>query len=282
MKPAPKRGALPTALWMIRAGLWPVPIVSRQKRPIGKAWGAAYPTRDKLLSTFERHHGAGVGTALGPAAGLVDFEIDAEEEAVALLGRIELPETLGWKSARGEHRLFLWDKRLDGLLGSTVAHFDGAELRAGRDGKQLVSVCPPSVGDNRRCRRWNGVWEVAPLPESLLKELDRRRAQPIRQETLSGFNSREGTDRAGTSRYGEAALRYESKAVRTAREGTRNVTLNRAAFCLGQLVAAGVLSEENVEVELTEAALSAGLGEREIAATFKSGLKAGMLRPRQV
>jgi len=103
-------------------------------------------------------------------------------EAAELLGRAELPPSLGWRSARGEHHLFLWDRRLEGLLASAVAHFGGAELRIGGAEKQLVSVCPPSVGDDRRRRRWNGIWEAAPLPESLLRELDRppaRHARPV-------------------------------------------------------------------------------------------------------
>src|ERR1051325_5584355 len=103
MRPAPKRGALPTALWMLRSGLWPVPMQFHAKKPIGRAWGASYPTRDRLLDTFERHPGAGVGIALGPAAGLVDFEVDAFDQAAPLLSRVELPPSLGWRSARGEH-----------------------------------------------------------------------------------------------------------------------------------------------------------------------------------
>src|SRR5262249_10965138 len=82
----------------------------------------------------------------------VDFDVDGKAESAALIGRLGLPETLGWSSARGDHSLFLWDKRLEGLVDVSVAHFDGCELRVGGEGKQLVSVCPPSVGDDRRCR----------------------------------------------------------------------------------------------------------------------------------
>jgi hypothetical protein len=271
MRPAPKRGSLATALWMLRSGLWPVACYPREKRPIGPAWAVTCPSRDRLLATFEHHPGAGVGVALGPEAGLVDFEVDAPSEAAGLLPRLGLPPSLGWRSARGEHRLFRWDNRLEGVAVSAVAHFDGAELRIGGVGKQLVSVCPPSVGDNRRCRRWNDIWEIAPLPESLLRELDRPMQRQARKVPLS----------TGNCRYGEAALRAEARAVREARPGARNSTLNCSAFCLGQLVAAGLLVRETVEAELTDAALYAGLGEREIAATLNSGLEAGLLRPRE-
>jgi hypothetical protein len=256
---------------MLDAGLWPVACWPREKRPIGRAWAATCPGRDRLVAVFELHRGAGVGVALGPAPGVVDFEIDAPAEAAALLERIELPPSLGWRSARGEHRLFLWDRRLEGVPGPAVAHLGGAELRIGGAGKQLVSVCPPSVGDDGRCRRWNGVWQVAPLPESLLRELDRPTPRRVRKAVLQ----------TGTSRYAGAALRYETEAVRTAAPGTRNDTLNRAAFSLGQLVTAGLLAREAVEAGLTGAALDAGLCEREIAGTLRSGLQAGMLRPRE-
>jgi hypothetical protein len=253
--------------------LHPVPIEHWSKKPIGKAWGAEFPTRDKLIAVFDRHKGAGVGIALGPLAGKVDFEIDDQDEAAALLDRIDLPPTLGWRSARGQHRLFLWDRRLEGLAGSSVVHLGGAELRLGQEGKQLVSVCPPTVGADHRCRHWLDCWEVSPFPECLLKELDR--PQP-RREPRPNFRTANG------SRYADAALRYEVRNVAGAREGTRNVMLNKAAFSLGGLVAVGLLSRESVEDALFEAALVAGLGEAESAATIKSGLDAGVKKPRRL
>jgi hypothetical protein len=267
MRPAPKRGRLETALWLLRNGLRPVPIHPREKRPIGNAWGSTRPTRDRLLAVFDRHKGAGVGVMLGPQAGVIDYEVDD----VPTAPRLKLPETLGWSSARGEHRLFLWDKRLEGL--PTVIHVGGAELRLGQAGKQLVSVCPPSIGKDRRCRRWNECWEICTFPECLLKEINRPTPRPVpRPMSLPPAGNR----------YAEAALRYEARNVATAREGTRNNQLNRSAFSLGGLIAVGLLTRAAVEAVLTDAALNAGLGEQEIAATLKSGLEAGLNRPREV
>jgi hypothetical protein len=81
-------------------------------------------------------------------------------------------------------------------------------------------------------------------------------------------------------RYAAAALRSEAGRVASAQEGTRNASLNRAAFSLGSLVAIGLLTREAVEAALTEAALSVGLGEPEVAATLASGLNAGLKKPR--
>lgn len=82
--------------------------------------------------------------------------------------------------------------------------------------------------------------------------------------------------------YAEAALTNEVTAVATAKEGTRNDTLNRAAFNLGQLVATGVLTATTVTTELTKAALESGLKPTEISRTIRSGLTAGERFPRQV
>jgi hypothetical protein len=63
--------------------------------------------------------------------------------------------------------------------------------------------------------------------------------------------------------------------------GDRNNRLNRAAFCLGMLVAGGELPDQLVEDELLAAALDAGLPEREARASIRSGLRAGAREPRR-
>jgi hypothetical protein len=202
--------------------------------------------------------------------------VDDPDAAGPLLDRLCLPPTLGWTSARGAHRVYAWDRRLDGLCLPAVVYLaeDAAELRLGGAGKQLVSVCPPTVGTDGRRRRWSGVWEVAPLPERLLGELARRAAPAAREP------GRARPLPSGTARYAAAALRAESRLVRDATPGTRNRALNRAAFNLGQLVAAGVVARDVVEAALQEAALAAGLPEPEVLATLRSGLQAGLRRPR--
>jgi hypothetical protein len=80
--------------------------------------------------------------------------------------------------------------------------------------------------------------------------------------------------------WAAAALAGEEANVRGASEGCRNYTLNRAAFALGQLVAAGHLDTDVVTAVLTRAGLDAGLTRRETLATITSGLTAGAARPR--
>lgn len=77
-----------------------------------------------------------------------------------------------------------------------------------------------------------------------------------------------------SDRYTTAALRNEVEAVRTAPQGTRNGTLNKACWNLARFIATGELSQIEIEDALTSAALSAGLGEAEITATLRSAINA--------
>jgi hypothetical protein len=81
--------------------------------------------------------------------------------------------------------------------------------------------------------------------------------------------------------YGRAALAREQAAVAAAQPGRRNATLNRAAFNLGQLVAAGLLDVGQVRAVLLAAALEADNPEAKAQATIASGLGGGMARPRR-
>ena len=252
------------------------------KAPLGRGWGARQLSTRALFAIFRRHPGAGVGLVLGPAAGVVDLEVDDRAQAGPLLTEL-FPGgptlTMGWDSSRGEHRLFRWDDRL-ARAGLSVVHLAGGalEFRLGSDGKQLGAVCPPSPGADGRPRRWNGVWEIAPCPEVLIEAVAQlANAQVPEVRDLRAPRLRPG---GAPGRYALAALEREADGVRTAPAGTRNATLNRAAFCLGQLVATRDLDRTTVEAALTGAALAAGLGEPEVERTIKSGLEAGLAHPR--
>ncbi|HUN31802.1 MAG TPA: bifunctional DNA primase/polymerase [Trebonia sp.] len=80
--------------------------------------------------------------------------------------------------------------------------------------------------------------------------------------------------------YALAALREETRRVAAAQPGTRNDTLNRAAFSLGQLVAARLLPPLPVMTALADAAACSGLSEDEARRTIRSGMAAGAKKPR--
>jgi Bifunctional DNA primase/polymerase, N-terminal len=84
---------------------------------------------------------------------------------------------------------------------------------------------------------------------------------------------------AHPGRYAAAALDAAVDRVSRAPVGTRNDTLNRAAFALGRLVGAGLLDAGTVARELGGAARFAGLGYGETRRTIHSGLTAGRRHP---
>jgi hypothetical protein len=79
--------------------------------------------------------------------------------------------------------------------------------------------------------------------------------------------------------YGQAALTNECAKVAEAPDGDRNNQLNRSAYALFGLVAGGVLDEDDVEVNLSNAAIVAGLDISETVKTLASAKSAGMRRP---
>lgn len=80
-------------------------------------------------------------------------------------------------------------------------------------------------------------------------------------------------------RYLDAAMRMEVDRVATAHEGTRNDTLNSAAFNLGTL--STYFGRADVERALTAAGRSAGLTEQEIPKTIAQGWTAGSCKPQR-
>ena len=82
------------------------------------------------------------------------------------------------------------------------------------------------------------------------------------------------------SNYNRRAVELECASVRSASEGTRNATLNKAALKLGHLVAGAGLSESFVRGELYAAAIAAGLSDLEAQRTIQSGISKGMDEPR--
>jgi hypothetical protein len=157
-------------------------------------------------------------------------------------------------------------------LGNRVGMLPGVDWR-GRGG---LIVAPPSRHASGRRYAW-----VRPLTATLPTVpagLRRLLAPPATPRTTLP------SDLAPAGRqgcYGRAALARERAAVAAAPAGRRNATLNRAAFNLGQLVAAGLLDAEQVRAVLLIAALEAGNTETKARATISSGLAGGAAKPRR-
>ena len=215
---------------------------------------------------------ANIGVATGSL-----FVVDADglegRDALARLQRAHaaLPRTLEASTGRGVHLYFHAPSHVvgnsAGLLGP------GLDVR-GRGGYVVV---PPSRHAAGHRYRWRTHRPPAPAPTWLVDLLTAVSAPAPR--TAPAPVPHRG-DRA--SRYFQAALRAELADVAAAPTGTRNDTLNRAAFRLAQLAASGHAVLDDLHAPLLDAALAAGLTEPEALATIASGLSAGHQHPRHL
>lgn len=186
-----------------------------------------------------------------------------------------LPRTLTARTGGGGLHLIYahpgWELRnTAGRLPGVSEPLPGLDLRG--DGGYVVAA--PSRHRSGGTYAWTDpAAPVAAAPSWLRPQ--------SRNQFPTGQRSRPPLRTAGGSRYGLAALRAELTEIRRAPIGDRNNRLNRAAFCLGMLVAGGELDEVLVEDELLTAARHVGLGEGEARASIRSGLRAGATEPRR-
>ncbi|WP_240351527.1 bifunctional DNA primase/polymerase [Streptomyces olivoreticuli] len=147
------------------------------------------------------------------------------------------------------------------------------DVRAGSS----YAVAPGTVTRDGAYTALGDCRAVTELPVWLARDLERtgHRVRPERPRVALPWRSR-----SVGSGYVAAAVESELRAVAEAQPGTRNATLNRAAFSLGTLCAVGRLEHDQLADVLRDAAQHAGLPEREADAAIRSGLSAGERHPR--
>lgn len=224
---------------------------------------------------WTRWPSANVAVRTGAASGLVVIDIDPDHGGVATMRRLvdtHGPVTRGpmvRTGSGGWHAYFHHP-------GEPVRNSAGTRLGTGVDvrGDGGYVIAPPSRHASGRPYRWDVVGEPPVLDDWLLHRLlvprHVERLQPSEPIRLD----------AAVSAWARSALDDEATKVRSAPRGSRNHTLNRAAFCIGQIVGAGVLDASLVEQRLTASALAVGLSKREALHTIRSGLGAGTEHPR--
>lgn len=278
---------------------------------------------DCIAEMWRLHPGAAVGIPCGPA-GIVVIDADChpgrpdgvEAYYACNEGHPVAPHIVVMTPGGGEHHIFR--QRPGDPLGNSRG-----SLPAGNDvrGEGGIIVAPGSIRpDGREYSVLNPesgltLATTAVIPDHLFTLIRTPRVSPAADwaglrpakgahlvfsssDTASALvlNRRSGraildltsTDirtNFRTRRYAETALFNRCEEVADAAPGTRNTTLNAAAFQLGRMVIRGWLDAAIVRASLFQAAHTAGLvdddGAASVYATIESGLTAGMAKPHE-
>jgi hypothetical protein len=253
------------ALFLAQA--YPVFPVDASKRPL-TARGFKDATRDptEIRALFARAHGIGVPT--GTWSGFVAIDIDVKEGRAGLewlaANEHRLPRTRRHRTQSGGFHLLFLAPPGRTIRNSASKIAPGIDVRA--DGGYVVAPPTPgySVADDAM---------PAPLPAWLLDLLDPPRPAPTPAAPIRMPGE--------ASRYALAALDNECTAIMQAADGAKHDTLNRAAYSIGGLVAAGEIPETEARSAL-ESALSGirhrcedyPAAQRTLAAAFRAGIAA--------
>lgn len=216
----------------VRLGL-PVFPCAADKRPI-TAHGFKDASADPatIRKMFAAPAAVMIGVPTGPASGWYVIDIDIKNGAAGM----------DWLNAHSSYLVTTrTHKTQSGGLHLIFSLPDGMEVRnsaskiaPGVDVRGVGGyvVAPPSAGYVVA----DGT-DIAEMPEWLYRECVKEPARPAPAPRPSTPRT---TDNGGTP-YGLAALDSECDAIRTAIDGTKHDTLNRAGYAIGGLVAAGEL-----------------------------------------
>lgn len=176
-------------------------------------------------------------------------------------------------TARGAHWYF-WSHGAE--LKSYRFARTGCDFKAGGG----YVIAPPSVHPSGKRYAWVGGYPRILEPTTwLLNTLKDAEAAQLRSAVMR-HPAIEPRLAGETTKYGQKAIDLECQRVAHAGSGERNNTLNRAAFCLGQLVGGGEIVRSEAVSALKSAAKSCGLEEREINATLHHAINDGIKTPR--
>lgn len=218
----------------------------------------------QVAEWWKRWPRANIGIRTGAPSGLVVIDVDPAHGGADSLRNLErrnepLPETLSVVTgSRGAHLYF---EHPGGQVRNDAGRCLGPGLDVRGDGGYIVA--PPSLHAAGRRYQWHepGV-DLSPLPDWLHQRLVHR--EPVRRAAPIVCDHE----------YAQRALDRAATAVAHAPEGTRNSTLNRAAYRMGRLVETGATARHTVENALEAAAVASGLSVTESRATIASGLNA--------
>lgn len=253
---------------------WQVFPCNTDKTPLTlNGFKTATTHQEQITEWWTKWPAASIGVACGSASGIWVLDIDmpdGPDSLSSVVGDNGMPVTLKQITGGGGTQYF-WK-------------WDGAEIRnsSSRIAKQIdvrgeggYVILPPSSHPSGNRYAWDGKW-MAPVaaPEWMV-------ALATKEKEVAPSN-RPTAPRGANTRYGEAALVGQLKDLSNATEGTRNDTLNTAAYALGRLVGGNELDLSYVESSLLDIAVKIGLNAKEAQKTIASGIKAGMKDPKKV
>jgi hypothetical protein len=231
---------------------------------------AASTSSAEVIAWWTRWPDANLAVATG-ALVVIDVDGPDGERALDQLQATHepLPATLTAASARGRH---LYYQAGPHHIGNSAGRLGpGIDVR----GHGGYIIAPPSRHATGHQYGWTRRCPLALLPDWLAHLL--AIPAPARPQSLA---RPAGGALTSVDRYLAGALRSELDRIAAAPVGARNDTLNRAAFRLAQLTAAGHGHPDQLHAPLLDAALAVGLTEPEAKATIASGLRAGTQHPR--
>lgn len=224
---------------------------------------------------WERSPTANIGLRTGTDSGLVVLDVDpihgGSRTIKTLIDRHgDLPHAPRVRTGSGGWHLFFAHPG-EPIRNSASQLGPGLDIRG--DGGYVIA--PPSLHASGQRYRWEIDTEaIPPMPDWLFTSITR----PAREVASRSFDPTNSG--RGISAWARAALEAEIRTVQRASQGSRNTTLNRSAFHLGQIIGAGLLDKHDVEPLLIQSGVDVGLGEREVIMTVRSGLSAGLAHPR--
>ena len=254
----------------------PVFAADAEKRPVyGLKWQEA-ASRDPaaIRAMFARRGAVMIGMPTGVASGysIIDVDVKDGRQGDTWLSnnssRIASTRTSSTRSG-GVH---LWYLHAHGVRNSASRIAPGVDVRG--DGGYVI--VPPSPGYS-----WAKDQEAAPMPGWLIEAA----SKPDLEAVARNFRSPPPIYNDGGSAYGLRGLEDECEAIRTAAEGAKHATINKAAYSVGGLVAGGEIEQGVAWAALCDALdviLPACRDQNAARKTFDRAFREGMGRPRDV
>ncbi len=263
-----------SALWLAQEMRLPVFACGPDKRPVTQH-GFQDATHDavEIQRQFASPGAAMIGVPTGDTSGFFALDLDVKNGGGGLewlaANQHRLPDTRRHKTrSGGVHLLFAMPQ-------GRIIRNSAGRIAAGVDvrGNGGYIIAPPSPG-----YLVDEAMAPAPAPAWLLDLIDPPKAPEAPRPAPAPRQSGDGT------RYGLTALDNECQAILSAPDGAKHDTLNRAAFSIGGLVAAGELIEGPAFAALASAL--AGIRHRcedypAAQKTLAGAFRAGMAKPRE-